>query len=181
MAFSTDYTDVKEGSGGILPIGEYETIIKYAGEDATKNGVVYINVTMVVRNDVEQKFKNKHIWHELWHRKNPTPADLSCGGYSFKQIQSLSKATGLPNGKKYESLADWCEELANKAVRITVEHEEFPEGSGKIRARVKWVNESKFPNCSHEWKPTASGQPQSMYPEQPGFYEITDDDDKLPF
>lgn len=174
MAFSTDFTDVKDG-GGLIPIGEWESIIKYAGEDATRSGTVHINVTMVIRNDIEQAYKNKYIWHQLWHRKEPTQADLSCGGYSFKQIQSLSKAAGLPNGKKYESLADWCDDLANRPVRITVDHEEY---NGKTRARVKWINASQHPDCNHEWKSSEiepAGTPVDVQ-----FTEIEDDDD-LPF
>lgn len=147
MEFTTDYSDVQEG--GLLPKGEYEAIIKYAGEDTTKSGTVHINVTMAIRNDINQQYKNKHIWHKLWHRKDPSPADVSCGGYSNKQIMSLSKAAGLPNGKKYGSLTDWCEELEGKCVRITVEHEEY---NGEPQAKVKWVNQSKHPECRHEWK-----------------------------
>ena len=171
MGFSTDYSEVSKG-GTLLPPGEYEVIIKYAGEDAAKTGTVYINVTMVIRNDVEQPYKNKYIWHKLWHRKDPTPADIGCGGYSFKQIQSLSKAAGLPNGKKYESLADWCEELGGKCVRITVEHEEY---NGKTQAKVKWTNESDYPECRHVWKKQDGGSTE------PEFTELQDDDEDLPF
>ncbi|MFA6930866.1 MAG: DUF669 domain-containing protein [Lentisphaeria bacterium] len=167
MEFTTDYSDVDEG--GILPIGEYEAIIKYAGEDTVQTtGTVYINVTMVARNDVEQPCKNKYIWHKLWHRKEPTPADVKLGGYSSKQINALSKSAGLPNGKKYASLAEWCEELGGKCVRITVEHEEY---KGKTQAKVKWVNESKHPECRHVWKDQAAAE----------FTELPNDDGELPF
>lgn len=184
MAFNTDYTDVKEGSGGILPIGEYEAIVKYAGEDATKSGTVHINITCVIRNDVEQKYKNKYVWDKLWHRKEPSPADLACGGYSSKQIMSRSKAAGLPNNQKYESLADWGEQLKDKPVRITIEHEEY---NGEIQAKVKWVNESRCLPCNHVWmtpttgafKPATAGYIPVSGPED--FAEITEKDNDLPF
>jgi hypothetical protein len=148
MAFDTNYSEVPESSGGLIPEGEYECIIKYAGEDSTRNATVYFGATLVLRNDVDQKYKNKYLFHKIWHKKEPTPADIACGGYSSKQINSLSKAAGIP-AKHYESLADLADELQNKTVRATVEHEEY---KGEIREKVKWVNETKFPNCTHRWK-----------------------------
>jgi hypothetical protein len=150
MPFGVDYSQTAED---IIPEGEYEAIVKYAGEDVTKvNKTPYINVTLVIRNDVDQRHKNRYIRHSIWHKKEPSQADLACGGYSAKQIQSLSKAAGLPNGKKYDSLEDWCDDLANKPVRVTVQHEEYPEGSGTMHARIRWINESKQLPCRHVWK-----------------------------
>jgi len=148
QGFSTDYSGLSD-SGTLLPIGEYEIIFKYLGEDVTNKGSMYVNVTAVVRNDVDQPYKNKYVWDKLWHVKEPSAADKSVGGYSFKRIQMISKAAGLPNGKKYENLEAWCDELANKFVRITIEHEEY---NGKTDAKVKWYNESKSPVCKHVWK-----------------------------
>ena len=87
--------------GGIIPIGEYEVIIKSALEDVTKGGTPYINVPMIIRNDIEQPYKNAYIWHSIWHVKEPKDADKACGGYSSYGIQTISKAAGLQNGKKY--------------------------------------------------------------------------------
>lgn len=150
MSFGIDYS---QASSGELPEGEYEAIIKYAGEDVTPvSKTSYINVTLIIRNDVKQPQQNRSIRHSIWHKKEPSPADLTCGGYSAKQIQSLSKTVGLPNGKKYDSLEDWCEDLDGKLVRITVEQEEYPANSGRKHARVRWLNETKHPDCQHVWK-----------------------------
>lgn len=148
MAFQTDYSDVSEGFD-ILPEGEYEGVIKYAGEDATKGGTMYMGVTIVVRNDVDQTGKNAYIWHHIWQKKTPTQADNACGGYVSFQIQSLSKAVGIPAGKKFDSLSDWADELKDKLVRVTIEHEEY---NGQTNAKVKWVNPTKYPECKHRWK-----------------------------
>ena len=179
MAFQTDYSEVSEGFD-VLPEGEYECIIKYAGEDATRGGTVYMGVTLVVRNDIDQKGKNAYIWHHIWQRKEPTPADNACGGYSSKQIQSLSKAAHLPNGKKYETLSDWADELKNKVVRVTVEHDEY---QGKTNVKVKWVNESRVPECKHQWKTANQSVPtEETAPAQDGFEEVSPMvDDDLPF
>ncbi len=179
MSFGINYDDAATGSD-LLPKGDYEVVIKYAGEDATKGGTVYINVTMVIRNDVDQQYKNKYIWHSIWQKKEPSAADIGCGGYSYKQIQSLSKAAGLPNGKKYESLASWCEELKDKVVRVTIDHEEY---KGEMQARVKWVNESKFPQCSHAWKKAAPDiNPPAQTETGADYTQVQiDNNDDLPF
>ena len=51
MGFSTDYTDVQ--SFELIPKGEYEVIIKAITERTTPNGATGLNLTFVIRNDVE--------------------------------------------------------------------------------------------------------------------------------
>ena len=188
MAYSVNYDEAAEGSD-IIPEGEYECIIKYAGEDATRGRTVYMGVTLVVRNDIDQPCKNKYIWHHIWHKKEPSPADLACSGYSSKQINAVSKAAKLPNGKSYDTLADWADELKNRCVRVTVEHEEY---QGKTNVKVKWINESKCPDCRHKWKgandtepDTAPASQQPAYssgPNSDDFQEVpTPTDNDLPF
>ncbi len=177
MSFKVDHS---QAGSSELPEGEYEAIIKYAGEDATKiSRTEYINVTMVVRNDIDQPCKNRSIRHSIWHKKEPSPADIACGGYSSKQIQSLSKAVGLPNGKEYDNLEDWCEDLANKPVRITVEKEEY---QGQTHSRVRWVNESKALPCKHVWPDAEdiSGADDDPKPSN-DFQEVKSSDEDLPF
>ena len=180
MPYSVNYDEAAEGSE-IIPEGEYECIIKYAGEDATKGGTVYMGVTLVIRNDVDQPCKNKYIWHHIWQKKDPSPADLACSGYSSKQINAVSKSAKLPNGKKYESLSDWADDLKNRCVRVTVEHDTY---QGKTNARVKWVNESKFPQCQHRWKTeqeTAQAADVKGESEKPAQAQPVSSDDDLPF
>jgi hypothetical protein len=156
-------------SGGLMPVGEYECIIKSALEDVTKGGTIFINVPLVVRNDIEQPYKNAYIWHSIWQVKEPKEADKACQGFSSFGIQSLSKAAGLQNGKKYASLAEWGADLKLKLVRVSVKHEEY---QGNTQAKVKFVNETKFPTCNHVWK----NQPASA-----GLMPDGIKDDDLPF
>lgn len=174
MGFSVNHEEASSGAT-LIPEGEYEVVIKAAFEDTTKKGTVYINIPLIVRNDVEQKFQNAYIWHALWKRKEPTAEDRGCGGYSTKQIQTLSKMAGLENGKKYEGLEDWCDDLKHRMIRITVKHEEY---NGNVSAKVGYVNESKHQKLKHQFKTTG------IIPE--GFEEIkgddlNDEDDGMPF
>lgn len=178
MPYSVNYDEAAEGTE-LIPEGEYECIIKYAGEDATRGGTVYMGVTLVVRNDIDQPCKNKYIWHHIWQKKEPSPADLACSGYSSKQINAVSKAAKLPNGKSYESLADWADELKNKCVRVTVEHEEY---QGKTNVKVKWINESNHPDCRHKWKGSDDVSGETSKNTTNDFQEVpTPTDDDLPF
>jgi hypothetical protein len=155
--FEVNHEEAKQ-SGGLMPEGEYEVIIKSALEDATKGGTQYINVPLIVRNDIEQPYKNAYIWHAIWKLKEPKTADVACGGYSSNGIQILSKAAKLINGKKYGSLAEWGEDLKNKLLRVTVKHEEY---NGNTQAKVKTITETKYPQCNHVYKtsPTVGVMP----------------------
>lgn len=156
----------------LIPEGEYECIIRQVAVDVTRNGTEYIDVPLIIRNDVEENpRRGGTIYHKLWRRREPTAADLACDGFSAKQIQSLSKAAGLPNGKSYPSMDEWMEELAGKLVRVTVYHEEY---KGVEQARVSWVNQTRKPDCRHVYKDAAPGL------EGPELREIGNEDD-VPF
>ena len=179
MSFNIDYKNV---GGGIVPEGTYEAVIKAAYEDATPKATIYINVPLVIRNDIEQPYKNAYIWHAIWKKKEPNDADRQCGGYVSASINMLSKAAGIPNGKPYASLDELFEDLKGKPIRIKVKHEQY---NGKTQAKVESMEASKFLPCRHVFKQAAAAAnaPQE-YNMPPGIiYEIDDslDDEELPF
>ncbi len=145
MAFQINH---KEAAGGILPEGEYEVIVKNAHVGATRDGAPCINFQLTVRSDCGQAHAGYTIYDDLYQRRDPTPADLAVDGFSAKLIQSLSKAAGLADGKRYNSVDEWAGDLVGKLLRVTVQHKDR---NGKTRARVQWRNETKFPNCTHVW------------------------------
>lgn len=147
MGFSTNYDDVQDFD--LIPKGEYEVIIRNIEERTTQNGATGLNMTLVIRNDVEQKYKNRCIFHTLWKRREPTEADMQVQGYSFKQIMQLAKATMLPSGKSYETVNGLCADLINHVIRVTIDHEEY---NGRTSERVKYMNSSKFSECRHIYK-----------------------------
>ena len=181
MGFSTDYTEVS--SFDLIPKGEYEVIIKSIEERTTQNGATGLNLTLVIRNDVEQKYQNRVIFHTLWKRKEPTQADMQVQGYSFKQIMSLAKAANLPSGKSYETVADLCADLINHVMRVTVDHDTY---NGSTRENVKFMNQSRFSECKHIYKekPAVSGdtvaqRPQEQFAAQPSGIGDLDDFEEI--
>lgn len=151
MGFRTNYDDVQDYS--LIPVGEYEVIIQKIEERTTQKGATGLNMTLVIRNDVEQKCQNRTIFHTLWKRREPTQADLQVQGYGFSQVMQLAKSAGLTDGKEYESVYELCGDLVKRVIRVKVVHEEY---NGKTSERVHYFNASKFPECTHKFKETVS-------------------------
>ena len=193
MGFSTNY-ESSSGDYELIPAGEYEVVIRNIEERTTKKGAVGINLSLVIRNDVEQKYKDRYLFHTLWKRKEPTEADMQVQGYSFKQIMILAKAAKLPSGKAYENVQQLCEDLLKRPLRVTVEHE-VSDYDGKTRENIRYINESKFPECRHVFKEKKSAAASETVARKPdeqfavnndsfnppdGFEEILSDGD-IPF
>ena len=151
--FSTDYSEVKDDEYGLIPEGVYEVIIRNIEERTTKKGKTGLNLSLVIRNDVEQKYKDRYLFHTLWKRKEPTPADMQVQGYSFKQLMQLAKSAKLPSGKAYETVQQLCEDMLKKPLKVTVGHETTTyNDKEETREIIKYINESKFPECNHVFK-----------------------------
>ena len=148
MGFSTNYENLSDDYG-LVPEGKYEAVIRNIEERTTQNGKTGLNLSLVIRNDVEQKFKDRYIFHTLWKVLEPTDADRQVQGYSFNQIMNLARSAKLPSGKVYEDVKALCQDLLHKTLLVTVEHDTY---NGKTRERVKYMNESKVPVCKHVFK-----------------------------
>ena len=184
MGFKSNWKEASQPSG-IKPEGDYECLIQKIEERTTRNGAVGLNISMVIRNDVQQNYKNAFIFYTLWKRREPTEADLSVNGYSFGQVMALGKAAGLPDGKDYDNLEQFCQELTGKPLLITLKHREY---NGKTLEDVNRLAPTKFPEVRHTYKQSVTentyAAPQQSYAApaatQQGFNDMPTDDD-LPF
>lgn len=165
MGFSTNYEGVS-GDYGLIQAGEYEVVIRNIEERVTKKGAVGLNLSLVIRNDVEQKYKDRYLFHTLWKRKEPAEADMQVQGYSFKQIMILAKSAKLPSGKAYENVRQLCEDLLKRPLRVTVEHE-VSDYDNKTYEKIRYINESKFPECRHTFKEKKSAAPPETVARKP--------------
>lgn len=181
MGFKSNWKEASEPSG-IKPEGDYECLIQNIKERTTRNGAVGLNISMVIRNDVQQNYKNGFIFYTLWKRKEPTEVDLSVNGYSFGQIMALGKAAGLPDGKDYDSLEQFCQELTGKPLLITLKHREWNE---KIQEDVNRIAPTKFPEVRHTYKQSVTAAtyaaPQQSYAAPAAAQQGLPLDDDLPF
>lgn len=167
MSFSVNYDDVYEGND-LIPVGNYEVIVKIAEEKDTKDGSKkYVNIQLAVRNDIDQKYKNKIIFESLFKGKES-------GKYNMKQFNTISKALKIPNGKNYSSLFELLADWNNKTALVKIKHEEY---NGNTNARVSFWNESKFQSCNHVWPVKSDTQQMTDM----GFSELSGVDDDIPF
>lgn len=148
MAFKTDFSKASEGNE-LKPEGYYEVIIESWKYKTFDNGTKKLNFTYVVRNDVEQKYKNALIFHSLSKKNNPNSDDESTGGYSYKLVMAIGEAAGLSNGSDYKSFEDYLNMLVNKPVKILLEHNPY---NGKKYERVVKHYPTAFPQVNHKFK-----------------------------
>ncbi len=148
---------------GLIEEGEYEVIVAKAFEDAAKSGTMFINLHLVVRNDIDQKYKNKYIFANIWQSKDT-------GQYHPGMLNTVAKALRIENGKTYHSLEELLNDFKGRTARVTVKHEEY---NGRTYERVKAWEPSRFSTCNHQFKNEDGGM------NIPGFMEV--DDSEIPF
>ena len=164
MSFTADFSKATE----FTPVkdGNYEVIVKAAYEDATKGGAEFINIDFVIRNDIEQEFKNSHIFHKLWKQK----AD---GKYNFGMMMALAKNLRMQDGKKYNNLQEFLDDFVGKVCKVRVANEKSvskSNGQTYDNLNVKQTTFSAYPSIQHKWK--ADDQPETP---------VNVDDYDLPF
>jgi len=171
--FSLDFNDVFEGQGRIAD-GDYEIVVNRASEDATPGGAEYIEFDLIIRNDVDQAFKNMHIFHKVWKAKET-------GKYNMKTFNTMGKACQLQNGKSYKSLNELLDDFYRKTAKVTVKNEDS-EYNGKTytNTNVKAWSQSKFNGLNHQFNSNANANGDKTVSQLMGSgVEIKDDD--LPF
>ncbi|WP_195459703.1 DUF669 domain-containing protein [Pediococcus acidilactici] len=172
--FDLDYSEVTEMS---VADGKYEAVINSASEDATKGGAQFINLDLIIRNDLKnQKFANAHIFSRVFKSKKD-------GKYPKGMIFAIGKAAGIPDKTHFESLEDYFQKLWHKPVLVTVKNEKSEYNDKTYEnLNVKRWEVSKFPEVQHKFKETNNQQSNSSNdPFANGGQSIDISDDDLPF
>ena len=138
--FTINHDDVMDF--GMVEEGEYEVIVFKAFEDAAKSGTMFINLHLIIRNDIDQKHKNQYIFGSIWQSKET-------GQYHSGMINTVAKALGIENGKRFNTLQELLDDFKLRTARVTVKHEEY---NGKTNVRVQRWEPSRFPNSQHQFK-----------------------------
>ena len=134
-----DYDKASE-FGPVEP-GSYEVVVGKCEELEQRR----INMQLIIRNDVEQKHKNRIVFNAVWKNKQT-------GLYPVGIINMLAKVLNIPNGQQFNSVNELCNAFLGKVALVRVEHEEY---NGKTYERVREWKSSKFPNCQHVFKSSA--------------------------
>lgn len=186
MGFKTNL-DKAQQNDNLKEEGRYETIIKSIEERVTPNGAQCLNFVLVIRNDVEQKYKNGYVWHSIWKKKEPNEDDKGVNGYNYGQLMAIAKAVKLPQDKEYPGLLEFCNDLVNKPVLITIKHDTY---NGKTKEKVVEIVETQHSDCRHVYKEkvpvadTYAAAPAANFAAQPksaADLAEASDDDNYPF
>ncbi len=150
MAFGTNYEGIPTG-GGLVPQGNYETIITNAEIRQTKNHKHKVSLTLTIRNDIQQDCQNRVLFIDIWRKREPTPADEQVDGFNFAQLMAVSRAAQIPSGQSFESLEQFLQALCGRCLLATVKHETY---NGETTAKVDplGTEPTKFPDCRHVQK-----------------------------
>ncbi len=93
-----------------------------------------------------------------------TLQDKQTDNYNFSQLMSLANAVKLPSGKNYASVEELCRDFVGKCCNVEIEHKE---SNGQTRERVKFCNQTSFPECKHVFRTADSSQQANDTYKQP--------------
>lgn len=83
------------GSDGVMLEGDYEVQLVSCGETTTRmSGIPCIAFEFVVREDVEQRYKRKHIFKNFFKSDD--------GMWPYEKIGKIANALGVPKGQEFE-------------------------------------------------------------------------------
>ena len=168
MAFKTSNSNTAD-KRALMEQGEYEVIILDARTNVTPGGTEYFGVHMVVRNDVEQKYQNKHTYDTLWLSERAVQ-------YSERKINTINKVLELPEAT-YEGYDEWGQVIQGKAMRVKITHSKAQNGY-EAREQVGAYMGTRFPDIKHTFPAGSSDAPAATV-SKGGFTPVDDDD--LPF
>lgn len=156
MAFGTNYEGIPTG-GGLVPQGNYETVVTNAVISQTKNGKHKVSLMLTIRNDIQQNCQNRVLFIDIWRKREPTAADEQVDGFNFAQLMAVSRAAQIPSGQSFESLEQFLQALCGRCLIATVKHETY---NGETTAKVDALDTmpTKFPECRHVQKQRQQAQ-----------------------
>lgn len=168
MLFKTNYSNLNKNNGKNfepLPTGNYEMIIKKAGENATPKGSETFQVELVVRNDIKENgsYQNRHVFQDNWKRRNGPDA----GQYPLQDMQHILLAAKVPEGAEIRSMEEFAKVITGKPVRVYVK-KEYSEYRGKeVNQVAPWnYDETQYPTVNHQWskgKPSSDDQDDEIH------------------
>ena len=109
--------------------GDYEAQLIKAEEKTSQSGSTYLSFEFVVREDVEQRYKKKHVWRSYFKDES--------GEYNADRIGKLISALGVPVGVNIE-----IEDLVGRCCIIHVKPYTSTK-TGKTSDSIMWYAKTK--------------------------------------
>lgn len=130
MAYKYDEKQAK-GAFEPLPIAEYEAIISNVEPKVAKSNAKYLNLTLTIRNDVEQGGQNRKMF-----------AMVMLEGKAVFQLHQLLKNVGTDEGAEFENEESLIRHILYKPIRFKNKHEEY---EGKTNDRLAYWMPTQHP------------------------------------
>lgn len=169
-AFRTNHKNTQERT--LIEPGEYELVILEVVKRITQGGTEYVSVHCVVRNDVEQKYQNKHTFDSLYLSENALP-------YTERKINLIDKVLEMAEAT-YESYDAWGQAVRGKPIRAKVTHSKAQNGYDP-REQFSYMA-TRFPDLRHVFQAPAGTATTTVSRGETmpgGFTPVSDDE--LPF
>ena len=159
MSFlTTNYSNLERNTGfEALPQGNYEVIITNPTIRPTQAGREYINMKLVVRNDLDKvpnlantnaKYHNRIVFAQIY-------TDKETDRYNTEDLMFYLEAAQVPDGTEIEDMQHFLDLIEDKPVRVYVtQRENEYKGVKQIQNKV-WANsveKSQFPEVNHVFK-----------------------------
>lgn len=159
MSFlTTNYAglEAQNNDFGPLPKGKYEMIIKSAELKSSKAGREYINVTFVVRNDLDNvpnlkgfndKYHNRYVFAAIF-------TDKETNQYKQEDLMYYLQAARVPEGTQINDMQQFLDVLRDKPVLAYVSQRENTYNGETTMQNNIWANAiepSNFPQSNHVW------------------------------
>lgn len=119
----------KQGFSDNMVEGDYEAQLINAGEKTGRSGVTYLEFEFVVREDVEQRYKKKHVWRSYFKNENDE--------YDAERIGKIVSALGVPVGVNIE-----VEDLVGRCCIIHVKPYKSTK-TGRTSDSIQWYAKTK--------------------------------------
>jgi len=114
MAFFKSNHGDSDNPFGVLPVGEYEAIIKKAEHKTASTGSEMIALTLIIRDDYEQQGKKRQLFDNLVLTEK-----------MVWKVNQVLKVVGSPDGIEFETAQELINVLQFQPVRIKVGQREW--------------------------------------------------------
>ena len=162
---TTNYSGLERSTGfEALPKGNYEVVITKPTIKSSKKGREYINMQLVVRNDLDKvpnlantnaKYHNRIVFASIF-------TDKETNQYKTEDLMYYLEAVQVPEGTEIKDMQHYLDLIADKPVRVYVTQSENEyQGEKQIQNNV-WANsveKSQFPQVNHQFKDKSNTDP----------------------
>lgn len=141
VSYGYSKADADNNSRDPIAEGDYEVVLEKAEIKVIESsGATKLAIQFRVRDDVEQNFKNRCVFEDIWaEREHPEFINR-------RRLNQLMKALDFKDGTEFRNIDDLISNLVGNylSIRVTKETDDFY-GDARVINRIKWYDLTKHP------------------------------------